>query len=322
MRRIGLLWGRLSPDRGFPLTRESDAAEMYAATFTARRDDHVAYTGSMWSRAGRPLTAEAVLRGLRGDGPSLSGYFLTPQSSGHVAAIDFDSDDGLDLAKRCRNGLARRGAPAWVEASRRGAHLWVVCDRVHTGLVLRRFLRAVLRDEGIEETPKVELRPARDEIRADGYGSPLRLPTMPNPKTGLRYPMLDEHDRPLPRALDAMMLEIDWAPSWIVESLAATMRPKAADCGPDFRSPRTIRQDDDNESASEILRSLWGVQDARPGHVSSCPAVGYHSHGDVHKGLSVLADDKRAICHKPGCDLNNAGRGRGTHELRALAPGH
>ena len=286
---------------------------MYAATFTARQDDFVAFAGTMWSRVGRPLTADAILRGLAGTGPPLSGYFLTPQSTGHVAAIDFDSDDGLDLARRCRTALAKRGAPAWVEASRRGAHLWVVCDRVHSGLVLRRFLRAMLADAGIEETPKVELRPAQDEIKVDGYGSPLRMPTMPNPKTGLRYPMLDEHDKPLPRAIDAMMLEIVEAPSWIVESLAATLRIDPKNLPQSYFPPRLIRPNDD-ESASDILRELWGMPEPKPGHANRCPA-----HEDRSPSLLIFPDDRRAVCYAPSCELHNDGRGRGTHELRQLA---
>ena len=298
------------------MTRESDAATFYAATFAARLDDHTLYNGSMWVRAGKPLTADAVLRGLAGTGPSLSGYFLTPQSTGHVAAIDFDSDDGLALARRCRAALAKRGAPSWVEASRRGAHLWVVSDAVHSGLVLRRMLRAVLRDAEVEETPKVELRPAQDEIKPDGYGSPLRLPTMPNPKTGLRYPMLDADDRPLPRRIDAMMLAIDQAPAWVVESLAMSYRIDPKNLPADYRPPRMIRQDDD-ESASEILRTLWGMPEPKVGRANHCP-----SHGpDRHPSLSIAADDKRCWCHSPGCILDNEGRGRGTHELRKLAPG-
>lgn len=294
------------------MTRESDAAEMYAALFTARRDDFVAFVGTMWSRVGRPLTADAVLRGLAGTGPSLSGYFLTPQSTGHVAAIDFDSDDGLALARRCRGALAKRGAPSWVEASRRGAHLWIVSEEAHTGLVLRRMLRAVLRDAEIEETPKVELRPAQDEIRVDGYGSPLRMPTMPNPKTGLRYPMLDEHDKPLPRAIDAMVLAIDLAPAWIVESLAMSFRIDPKNLPADYRPPRCIRPDDD-ESASEILRSLWGMPEPKPGRANRCPA-----HDDKMPSLSIAPDDKRVWCHSPSCILSNDGRGRGTAELRKL----
>ncbi len=298
------------------MTRESDAAECYIASFAARTDDHTQWNGSMWVRAGRPLTADAVVRGLAGTGPSLSGYFLTPQSTGHVAAIDFDSDDGLALAKRCRSALGKRGAPSWVEASRRGAHLWVVCDRIHSGSVLRRFLRATLADAGIEETPKVELRPAQDEIKVDGYGSPLRLPTMPNPKSGRRYPVLDEHDRPLPARLDQMMLAIDYAPAWIVESLASSLRTDPRHLPNSFFPPRLIREDDD-ESASEILRELWGMPEPMPGRANHCPAHG----PDRHPSLSIAKDDHRVFCKQPACILSNDGRGRGTHELRKLAPG-
>lgn len=298
------------------MSREADAADYYRHVFAARLDDHVEWNGSMWVRAGRPLTVDAVLSGLAGTGPSLSGYFLTPQSDGHVAAIDFDSDDGLALAKRCRSALGKRGAPSWVEASRRGAHWWVVCDRVHSGSVLRRLLRAVLADAGIEESPKVELRPAQDEIRPDGYGSPLRLPTMPNPKTGRRYPVLDEHDKPLPPRIDAMMLEIDYAPSWIVESLASSLRIDPRSVPSSFYPPRLIREDDD-ESASEILRELWGMPEPVPGRANRCPAHG----PDRHPSLSIAKDDHRVWCKTPGCVLDNDGRGRGTHELRKLAPG-
>lgn len=298
------------------MTREADAAEYYATVFAGRRDDHVSFTGTMWARAGRPLTAEAVLAGLRGDGPSLSGYFLTPESTGHVAAVDFDSDDGIDLARRCRGVLLRRGAPAYVEASRRGAHLWVVCDRAHSGLVLRRFLRAALREAGVPETDKTELRPAQDAIRADGYGAPLRLPTMPSPKTGRRYPLLDADDRPYPPRLDAMMLEIDYAPAWVVESLAATERPTHRAIRPGDHAPHSIRADDDDRTASEILRTLWGMPEPRVGRANKCPA-----HDDHMPSLSIAKDDKRVWCKTGSCVLSNGGRGRGTHELVALAPG-
>jgi hypothetical protein len=298
------------------LTRASDAAEVYIGTFAGRSDDFTLFNGTMWVRAGKPLTAAAVLKGLDGTGPTLSGYFLTPQSTGHVAAIDFDSEDGLDLARRCRAALVKRDCPSYVEASRRGAHLWVTCDAVHSGAVLRRFLRAMLRDAGIEETPKVELRPAQDEIKPDGYGSPLRLPTMPNPKSGLRYPVLDEHDKPLPRDLGEMAAAIDLAPAWAVASMAASFKIQPKDLPSSYFPPRTIRQDDD-ESASEILRTLWGMPEPKPGRANHCPAHG----ADRHPSLSIAKDDKRAFCKTPGCVLDNDGRGRGTNELRRLAPG-
>lgn len=303
------------------MSRESDASELYVATFAARSDDHVSWTGMMWARAGRPLTAESVAEGIAGTGPTLSTYFLTPESRGHVAAVDFDTDTGLADAKRVRDALAKRGAPSYVEASRRGAHLWIVCDWQHTGRILRQFLRASLIAAEVTITEKVELRPAQDEIKPDGFGAPLRLPTMPNPKTGLRYPVLDLDGKPIPPRLSDLILAVDTAPRYVVESMAATYRAQPRDLPPDYFPPRSIRQHDESDSASEILATLWGVPDARPGHVSSCPAGWCHSHGDVHKGLSVFPDDQRALCHKPGCDLNNDGRGRGTWELRKMAPG-
>jgi hypothetical protein len=297
------------------MTRQADAAVYYATVFAARLDDFVVHNGTMWVRAGHPLTPQAVLDGLAGDGPSVSGYFLNPDSTGHVAAIDFDSDDGLDLARRCRAALAKRDAPAWVEASRRGAHLWVVVDAVRPGSVLRKFLRAVLADAGIEETPKVELRPAQDAIRADGYGAPLRLPTMPNPKTGLRYPMLDAQDRPLPRALDAMMLAIDQTPAWVVDSLASSLRIDPKRLPADYLPPRCIRQGP-VESVVAVLEELWGVQRAIPGHACVCPM-----HDDKMPSLSIAHDEERVFCKSPRCVAYNDGRGRGPGELRLIHAG-
>lgn len=299
------------------MTRESDAAELYRWTFAARHDDHVSWTGMMWARAGRPLTADAVTEGIAGTGPTLSTYFLTPESRGHVAAIDFDTDTGLADAKRVRDALAKRGAPAYVEASRRGAHLWVVCDRQHPGRVLRQFLRASLIAAEVPITEKVELRPAQDEIKADGFGAPLRLPTMPNPKTGLRYPVLDPDGKPIPPRLSDLIIAVDTAPRYVVESMAATIRPTFKQMALGDRAPFSQRRDDDDRTASEILRTDWGMPEPKVGRANHCPA---HS-PDNNPSLSIAKDDRRVFCKVGSCVLNNNDRGRGTHELARLAPG-
>ncbi len=297
------------------MSRLSDAAECYRHTFAARQDDFVSWSGTAWARAGRELTADAVLAGIDGSGPPLSGYFLTPQSTGHVAAIDFDSDDGMASAARCRDLLLRRGAPSYVEASRRGAHLWVVIDRALPGLTLRRFLRAAVRDAGVEQTPKVEFRPAQDEIRPDGYGSPLRLPTMPNPKTGLRYPVLDVTGRPLPPRLDDLVLAIDFAPAYVVESMAQALAMRPSEMPASYFPPKCLRQGP-VESVVAVLEELWGVQRAVPGRATKCPC-----HEDRNPSLSIARDEERCWCHAPSCVLNNDGRGRGPAELRMIHAG-
>ena len=324
------------------MTRESDASELYLHTFAARHDDHVSWTGMMWARAGRPLTADRIAEGIAGTGPTLSTYFLTPESRGHVAAVDFDTDTGLADAKRVRAALAQRGAPAYVEASRRGAHLWVVCDWAHPGRTLRQFLRAAVIAGGVpvecpgktvvdgqcpvcghrskypeaHDNPKIEWRPLADEIKADGFGAPLRMPTMPNPKTGLRYPVLDLDDRPIPPRLSDLILAVDYAPRYVVESMAATIRPTFKQMALGDRAPFSQRRDDDDRTASEILRTMWGMPEPKVGRANKCPA-----HDDANPSLSIAKDDKRVFCKTPGCVLDNNGRGRGTHELARLAPG-
>jgi hypothetical protein len=296
------------------MSRLLDAADYYRHVFAARTDDYVSWTGTMWTRAGSELTGEAVAAGLDGSGPPLSGYFLTPASEGHVAAIDFDTEDGMKSALRARDLLLRRGAPSYPEPSRRGAHLWVVSDAVLPGRTLRQFLVALLRDAEVPQSDKTEFRPAQDAIRPDGYGAPLRMPTMRSPKTGLRYPVIGLDGRPLPRALDEMMLAVDFAPSWVLESMAATVRPGFRAIRTGDRLPRP--RDDEGRGASEILRDLWGMPEPKVGRANHCPA-----HDDRNPSLSIARDDRRVWCKQASCILANDGRGRGTHELEALAPG-
>lgn len=66
-------------------------------------------------------------------------------------------------------------------------------------------------------------------------------------------------------------------------------------------------------TVSDVLRQDYGVE-ARPGRAVKCPR-----HDDKSPSLSVLPDDRRAFCHSPGCELNNAGRGRDAWDLAQLA---
>lgn len=298
-----------------PVTpNEAIIAATFVGTFAARSDAYAAFSGSNWVCVKEELTPEIVMAAFAG-GPSISGYTITPQNTTHVGCIDFDCDDGLALAKQLRAAMAEKGVAGYVEMSRRGAHMWVVLDAVVPAKIMRRGLMAFLRQIGQQwapENPKIELRPAADEIKPDGYGSPIRMPTMPNPKTGLRYPMLAADDTLIPRGLDKLCLAIDLTPAWIMESAASTVRPTMKDMR---RSDRQAYNGPAVEgSASDILRTLWGALDARPNHSIRCPA-----HEDKVASLSILPDDLRAVCHAPSCILCNSDKGRGTYELTQLA---
>ena len=288
-------------------------AEVYAATFAARTDAYVAW-GDTWHCVREPLTPQRVIEAFK-TGIGISGYMMTPDNMTHVCAVDFDSDDGWDRARALRDVMDRHGAFSYTEPSRRGAHLWSVLDRQLPAQTVRRALRGFLAEALIPEGPKVELRPSHDEIKPDGFGSPIRMPTMPHPKTGKRYPLCGPDDRPLGVTLDQILIRVEWADSNAFREMAGKVPPTTHDIKPGDRLPKAPWPESPVESASGLLMSLWGVQRAAPGRSTRCPA-----HDDKIASLSVLPDDERVVCHAPGCLLNNEERGRGTAELRKLAP--
>lgn len=307
-------------------------ASYYAAIFPARNDVYSQWTPAGWRPVREPLTGEIVLAGLTGKGPSISGYMIAPGSTSHVLAIDFDTDNGLEQAFTLAQIMVANNLPAYVETSRRGAHLWCLLDDALPAIVIRSAARALLQAADLpSDDDHIEIRPGSDHVDAEwhqhvsgavvgeGLGHALRLPLMPHPKTGKTGQMLDANGDPVGRTMAEIILAMEEASA---EDLAAWAerwkRPPVAYIPSEHRAPTSFPED--NSSASEILRELWNVPNAAPGRVVSCPAKEYHSHGDIHKGLKIMPDDRRVICYKAGCILHKDGHGRGTHELRTLAP--
>jgi hypothetical protein len=336
-------------------------ASVYFAYFAARDD---AYSVPLpenagWEAIRAPLTPEIILAGLTRQGPPISGYMLRPDNTTHVFAVDFDTDNGMAQAMAVADAMANDGVPAYIEASRRGAHLWcVVLDRM-PGKVIRRALRGWIDEAGfgrcpgvgqlagehpktgkpvcpicfspssrlrpggrvpIHVNPKIELRPAQDEIYPDdqdrpGLGTCLRLPLMPHPKTGKRYPMVGVGGEKLGDSISAILLEIDFARAANIETVAARWVPaiKPEDVPRAYRRQREELPDD--LSASQILREHYGIHNAAPGKAVRCSR-----HDDREASLSILRDDQRVICRGGGCELGGTdGRGLGTIQLLKLA---
>jgi hypothetical protein len=211
------------------------------------------------------------------------------------------------------------GLPSFVETSRRGAHLWCVLDRVSPAVAIRAAARGLLQEAGLpSDDDHIEIRPGSDVLTDGGLGHALRLPLMPSPKTGRRGKLLDASGNPIPGTLAEILLTHEEASAEQLLAWGSRWRRPPISPPPTYRNPTDYPEDD--ASASELLRTLWGAVGAIPGRVFSCPAASYHAHGDVHKGCRVFPDDRRVLCHKSGCVLNNDGRGRGTWELRTLAP--
>jgi hypothetical protein len=139
------------------------------------------------------------------------------------------------------------------------------------------------------------------------------MPFMPHPKTGERGTMVGP-DGPVSTSLAQVILDWHEASSTTLLAWSERWHP------PVTRIPRRYQQPmepfpEDTSTASQILASFWGVPNAAPGKSIRCPA-----HTDKLPSLSILRDDRRVICKAPACVLHNDGHGRGTYELRKLAP--
>jgi hypothetical protein len=297
-----------------------------------RPSTHWALKDNVWVAAYRePLTVDVVIAGLTGTGPSVSAYMIAPGSLAHCLAIDFDTDNGLEQAFVLGKTMWGADLPAYVETSRRGAHLWCVISDVLPAATVRKAARALMAAALLPtDDPHIEIRPGSDHVDAvwhehvsgavvgEGLGHSLRMPLMPHPKTGKRGVMNHPMRHPISAMssnLAELMLDIEHAPSAEILKWAGRWNPAVTVIPPTWGKPHQRREDDD-ASACEILRTLWGVVDPAPGRNSHCPAHGR----DRNPSLTVMKDDKRAICRVPGCVLNNDDKGRGTWELRTMAP--
>lgn len=299
-----------------------DAIDIYRHLFAARLDVYSAWTPDGWRPVRKEMTVEVIADALLGAQPAISTYFIDTDNTTHVAAVDFDSDDGAELASRMALAMRSDGAHPYLERSRRGAHLWLPLDAKHPARQVRAALLYWCETSDMPRVngkvdPKVELRPAADAIPDGGVGHALRMPLMPHPKTGQRFRLTDAAGEALPKRLSDIVSAVEQTRSSVIDQVAMLYRPRIDPSGipASYRTPKAYRPDD--ASASEILTTLWGAGNARPGRAIRCPA-----HDDIHPSLSILKDDKRAVCHSPSCILHNDGKGRGTWELQQLASAH
>lgn len=294
--------------------------EYYTALFAGRTDIYSRWTPDGWRPVKEPLTPGVVEAGLSGTGPSVSSYFADTENRCHVAALDFDRDDGVDLGLAVARAMWTDDAMAFVEPSRRGCHLWAIFGPWSDGAApfaktIRRAMLTWMDRAGIPSSPDIEMRPVADDARG-GYGHALRMPLMPHPKTGKRYIPVDYRNEPVARGLKELLLEVEHIPRTVYEQAAMEYRPpplSPSDLPATYRPPRRRREEDEG-SATEILTNLYGIPNARPGIAVRCPR-----HDDRHASLHIFRHDERVLCYSPACDFNNNGHGRGLYELRTMA---
>jgi hypothetical protein len=300
-------------------------ATYYIALFAPRQDVYNVWTDKGWRPKRKPLTPEVVLAALSKKGPSVGAYMIAPGNVSSMLAFDFDTKDGWEQALQLGQTMLDLGLTAYVETSRRGAHLWSPIDALMPAKTIRKAARSLLESALHSQDPHIEIRPGSDTVEAiwedghvlgNGLGHPLRLPCMPHPKTGKFGKMHHPNGRPVGGSLAEVLLNIDQTPAALIEQRSTMWAPTISGLPKAYRKQQHTGPDPyEDASVCDILMRLWDVHNARPGKAVKCPA-----HDDKNPSLSILPDDKRAICKSPGCILNNNDHGRGTYELTTLAP--
>lgn len=283
-------------------------ADWYAAPDCAHGDDCACH----WFTVREELTAARVYEALSSKRP-ISTYMEDAAGETHVAAIDFDREDGWELGLRIAAKITEAGGIPYLERSRRGAHLWVVCEEKIGGDSARLALRSFVADVSIylARDPKVEILPKRLEQRGpETVGSPLRLPMMSHQRTGIRYPLCDAKGERIGRTISDAVLAIDLTPVTVMRAAAA----RAAVPISEVRVPDWARRPMQEGGDVVALLTGAGVQRANPGRTVRCPL-----HDDRNASLVVARDGERVWCKNPECPGYNNGRGLGADQLaRAL----
>lgn len=157
-------------------------AQVLEERFIQRHDLYGEQTATGYVSVKRPLHKGHLIRHLRGT-LTLGAYVLDPESRACFLVLDADDAPDWRRLQALARVLAEMDCPSYLEASRRGGHLWLFFEEPLPGRRVRLFGKGLLDYFGIQE---MELFPKQDGLRS-GPGSMIRLPFGVHRKSGRRY---------------------------------------------------------------------------------------------------------------------------------------
>jgi hypothetical protein len=147
-----------------------------------RRDEYaIQQSNGRYLRAYEPLTYARLYQHLAGD-ITIGTYAIGEENTSTFAVFDSDQPDGLLTLVHLQEHLRQHGIVSYLECSRRGGHLWVLCLPTHPAL-LRAWLLPFC-PVGVEFYPK------QDHASRDHPGSLIRVPFGVHRLSGERYPFV------------------------------------------------------------------------------------------------------------------------------------
>ncbi|HJT56421.1 MAG TPA: hypothetical protein VJ761_08000 [Ktedonobacteraceae bacterium] len=188
-----------------------------------RRDDYaIQRENGLYRRVGQPLTFDLLRKHLVGD-LTLGTYVIDERGRCRFAVFDADSEDGVAVLLALQGRLRADGVSSYLEASRRGAHLWVFLARAAPAWVVRGWLLPY-RPAGVEFYPK------QDTASHERPGSLVRVPLGVHRRSGRRYPFVEQQDGRLVPVARSVSASLSWLAT--VERVAIPATARVAATGP------------------------------------------------------------------------------------------
>ncbi len=265
-----------------------DELNHYHTLFVGRANDFARQQpDGSYRRVGRCLTSYEVQAHVNGQW-TLGTYLINESGRCSCAVFDADSTNGLQVLRQVQSQLVCQGIPSYLEASRRGGHLWVFFAAPIPASQVRAWLLPYC-PAGVEFYPK--------QAEGAGYGSLIRLPLGVHLRSGKRYPFVEwtEHG-PV-----AVARSVTDTLAWLATIQRADVPPRPA---PRPRTPRTQETSFSKSlhmtsRASPLTIQAWcaeqdpyrvigGSVDLNSQGVGQCPFGWHHAHGrDTHASFKV-----------------------------------
>lgn len=194
-------------------------AEAVMNTFIQRRDLYARQLDDgRYICVQKPLAFNHILAHLRGD-LTLGAYVLDQASRTRFVVFDADEDTQFQALVSAAIRLNQAGSPAYLEASRRGGHLWLFLPRPVSGQDARDFGAGFARKFGLDG---IEMFPKQSRLK-EGPGSLIRLPFGIHRRTGQRYGFISTDLAPLAPSL-AEQIQMLIAPNSVSMQLIEQFR--------------------------------------------------------------------------------------------------
>jgi hypothetical protein len=247
-----------------------------------------------------PLNLGHLLDHLRGE-ITLGAYLLDQESRARFVVLDADDAQAWERLGHLARMLAEENVPTYLEASRRGGHLWLFLAGPVAARDVRAFGHGLLAAHEIEG---VELYPKQDQL-ADGPGSLIRMPFGVHRLTGRRYGFYTADGSPLAPTVREPIYALktpETVPEAAFEAYRSFVPPQPAAAVTEPPEELTGMLSERIKSAVKVLEFVSQYVDLKPtasGAIGLCPF-----HDDDHPGFGVNVEGNYRDCWA-GCGGGN-----------------